>query len=69
MEIILLRHGKPDVELSGYLNAEEFKQLVYSYAQSGIQGSPAEKIKEHFNTHYVVCSDLSRSIESVKKQD
>lgn len=67
MEIILLRHGKPEVELSGYLNADEFKQLVYSYSQSGVQGSPAKKLKEYFTTHYVVCSDLPRSIESVKK--
>lgn len=67
MEIILLRHGKPEVELTGFLNANQLKQLVHSYLQSGIQDLPAEKIKEHFNTHYVVCSDLPRSIESVKK--
>lgn len=67
MEIILLRHGKPDVELSGYLNAEEFKQLVEVYAKSGVQDLPEKKLKGYFNTYYVVCSDLSRSIESVKK--
>jgi broad specificity phosphatase PhoE len=67
MEIILLRHGKPYVELSGYVNAEEFKQLIHSYSQSGVKDLPAKKLKEHFNAHYVVCSDLSRSIESAKK--
>ena len=67
MEIILLRHGKPDVKLIGYLNANEFKQLVNTYAQSGIQDLPTQKLKDDFNAHYVVCSDLLRSIDSAKK--
>lgn len=67
MEIILLRHGKPEVELSGYLSAKQLKQLVYDYAQSGIQDEPTDKLKTSFNNHHVVCSDLVRSIESAKK--
>lgn len=67
MEIILLRHGKPNVELKGHLNAKEFKQLAVEYAQSGIQDIPSERLKKLFNYHYVVCSNLSRSTESAEK--
>ncbi len=64
MEIILLRHGKPEVELSGWKSAEEFKQLASAYAQSGIQGHPPSSIFEKFKSHYVVCSNLNRSVKS-----
>ena len=67
MEIILLRHGKPNVVLGGFLNTKKFKHLVYAYEQSGIQDFPPEKLKQSFRDHYVVCSDLPRSIESAKK--
>lgn len=67
MEIILLRHGKPKVELKGFLNAGEIKQLTFEYAQSGIQDTPTEQLKNNFNHHYVVCSDLARSVESAEK--
>ena len=67
MEIVLLRHGKPELELKGILNASEIKQLVVSYAQSGIQDSPPETLTKCFNDYYVVCSDLERSIHSAKK--
>ena len=67
MEIILLRHGKPEFELKGSLKASKFKQLTNAYAQSGIQDFPPETLKERFNTYYVVCSDLERSIQSAKR--
>lgn len=67
MEIILLRHGRPAVELSGYLSTKEFKQLVSDYAQSSINDVPIETLKTRFNDHYVICSDLPRSIDSAKK--
>lgn len=67
MEIILLRHGKPKLELKGAVNAAEFKDLVAKYAQSGIQDLPSEQLKNNFNHHYVVCSNLSRSTESAEK--
>ena len=66
MEIVLLRHGKPNVELSGYLSTKELKQLVYDYAQSSIQDLPDEKLKSNFKDHFVVCSDLLRSLDSAK---
>ena len=67
MEIILLRHGKPDIELKGNLNASKFKQLAVEYSQSGIQDIPSEQLKKCFDYHYVVCSDLTRSTESAEK--
>lgn len=67
MEIILLRHGKPKVELSGYLSVKELKQLVNDYDKSGIQSSPDKKLKSKFSDHFVICSDLVRSTESAKK--
>lgn len=67
MEIILLRHGKPDVELKGHLNANQIKQLTLKYAQSGVQDFPPENLKNRFNECYVVCSDLARSTLSAKK--
>lgn len=67
MEIVLLRHGKPKVEFSGYLSAKELKDLVFAYKYSNIKDQPPEKLKECFKDHYVVCSDLPRSIESAKK--
>lgn len=66
MEIVLLRHGKPDIELKGNLNAAEFKQLVVKYEQSGIQDFPPGNLKNNFKSHYVVCSNLERSFQSAK---
>ena len=67
MEIILLRHGKPEVELKGHLNASEIKLLAVEYAQAGVQDSPPIELKESFNACYVVCSDLARSKQSAKR--
>ena len=69
MEIVLLRHGKPRIDLNGYLSVKDFKQLVEDYAQSGIQDTPDDKLKNKFSDHLVICSDLVRSMESAKKLD
>ena len=67
MEIILLRHGKPKVDLKGSLSAEGFKHLVFEYARSGIQDTPPKNLSNLFKSHYAVCSDLLRSVESAKR--
>lgn len=67
MEIVLLRHGKPRVDLKGYLSVKEIKQLIENYAQSGIQDEPDNKLKNKFSNHLVICSDLARSKESAKE--
>ena len=69
MEIVLLRHGKPKVDLKGYLSVKELKQLVEDYTQSSIQDMPDNKLKKKFSDHFVVCSDLVRSKESAKRLD
>ena len=66
MEIILLRHGKPSVDLKGNLTASDFKFLAREYAQSGIKDHPPKDLKDNFNSHYVVCSHLERSLQSTK---
>lgn len=67
MEIILLRHGKPKVDLSGYLSVCELKQLIKAYEKSSIQDSPSKQLINHFKSYFIVCSDLNRSLESAKK--
>ena len=67
MEIILLRHGKPTLELKGRINSADFKKLTVTYALSGIKDEPVKQLKNYFKSHYIVCSDLERSIQSAKK--
>ena len=67
MEIVLLRHGKAEIELEGFLSAKEFKVLVKKYTKTGIKDNPPEKLKELFNSYYVVSSELTRSLKSAKK--
>ena len=67
MEIVLLRHGKPDVDLTGNFNAVKLKQLVVDYLEASIKDSAPVELKNQFNSHYVVCSNLERSIQSANK--
>jgi len=67
MQIILLRHGKPDVPEHGKLSAAEIHQWVESYNSAGIaaQHKPSKQAIEVANRcSTVVCSDLPRSVES-----
>lgn len=67
MEIVLIRHGKPAMELKGRLKANEFKQVANAYALSGIQDFPPKYLKNRFESRYVVCSDLERSVQSATR--
>lgn len=69
MEIILLRHGEPELELKGFISAKEFKNLVKQYNDAGIRDEPPEKLKKYFKSYYVICSNLERSIQSAIKLD
>lgn len=67
MKIVLLRHGKPNIDEFGKLKANEFHKWVESYNSSGIDRghlptSEAIYIAEECKT--VVCSDYPRSVES-----
>ena len=67
MQIVLLRHGKPDVPEHGKLRAAEIHQWVESYNSAGIatQHKPSKQAIEVANScNTVVCSNLPRSVES-----
>jgi broad specificity phosphatase PhoE len=67
MQIVLLRHGKPDFRKHGNLSASEFHEWVESYNLAGLMAlnKPSKKTIEIANgCNIVVCSDLPRSIES-----
>jgi hypothetical protein len=69
MNIVLLRHGKPDVPEYRKLRAEELHQWITSYNSAGIipEHVPSKDAIEIANTcNLVVCSDLPRSMESAK---
>jgi broad specificity phosphatase PhoE len=67
MRITLLRHGKPAFELKGSAAAKDLKEIARSYDLSGIVGTPPkETVTAIKGNHLVVCSHLTRSIESAK---
>ena len=69
MKIVLLRHGKPEIETSGKLKASELHHWIKNYNSAGIHknSQPSSKALElSKECKAVVCSDLRRSIESAK---
>lgn len=67
MKIVLIRHGKPDVELRGWFKASELKQLVSKYNASAIMDQPPPAtILNLKQSGKVFCSDLQRSIQSAQ---
>lgn len=69
MEIILLRHGKPNIQSIGKLSASEFYDWVKDYNASGLCSSSkptANALNCAQQCEAVVCSDLPRAIESAK---
>jgi len=65
MQITLLRHGKPTVELAGTARAKDLAAIAKAYDASGIVDlPPPETLAELRHANYVVCSDLPRSVES-----
>lgn len=70
MEIVVLRHGKPNIEATGKVNPIEFGEWVENYDKAGVYESDGldEKILDRVNRcNFVVCSHLPRSIESAKR--
>ena len=69
MEIILIRHGKPNMPSLNKIKAFSFKDWIDSYNSSGLnQGSkPTENALSIANKcNAVVCSDLLRSKKSAE---
>jgi len=69
VEIILIRHGKPKIDILGKMSAADFGKRVIDYDQSGIdtEHKPTnEACKKAGECRFVVCSTLPRSIESAR---
>jgi broad specificity phosphatase PhoE len=67
MKIILLRHGKPSFELKGIVRGKDLRDIAKSYETSGIVGTPPKATLDITQgNHFIVCSHLTRSVESAK---
>jgi len=69
MEIVILRHGKPDISASEKLKAREMREWIESYDSAGIDRThvpPVIAIEKAAQCKAVVCSDLKRSVESAE---
>lgn len=69
MEIILLRHGQPNIDPSVKISACEYGNWLDEYNQSSIH--VPDKIESNLfelasKAAYIVCSDLPRSIDSAR---
>jgi len=69
MEIVLLRHGKPNIPSLSKLSASAFCEWVKDYNASGLSVSSKPTNKALVRTsdcNVIICSNLPRSIESGK---
>ncbi len=72
MEIVLIRHGKPKIKLSGWLTADGFSQFIAQYNEVALDQTnpPPENVRALAkNCISTQCSQLRRSIESAEKLD
>lgn len=71
MEIILLRHGKPDIDKHKKISASDFSTWMKFYDKAGVSplSSPGKDTIEVAENCFVVCSDLPRSLDSAGKLD
>jgi len=69
VEIVLIRHGKPKIDISGKMSASDFGKRVADYDRSGIdtEHKPTNEACERAKKClFIVCSTLPRSIESAR---
>ncbi len=67
MKITLMRHGKPELSLSGHTAAGALCDIIMAYDASGIADHPTEAaINAAKNHNIVVSSDLPRALQSAK---
>ena len=65
MEIVLLRHGRLDLELGGRVGADAIPALLEAYNAAGICDSPTSQAVDIAQAcKAAVCSDLPRSLQS-----
>jgi len=69
VEVVLLRHGKPEIDTLGKVSASDFGRWIAKYDQAGIdmRHKPTkEAIERAEKCSFTVCSTLLRSVESAK---
>lgn len=69
MKIILVRHGKPKIDMKGSVSASDFGTWISEYNATGIDVAyppPTIAIEKAESCAITVCSDLPRSLESAK---
>lgn len=69
MKIVLMRHGKPQIDRQSTLNAAEFGVWVEKYTIAGINKMyppPPIAVEQINQCAFIVCSNLVRSLESAK---
>ena len=67
MQIVLMRHGKPKIDMRRRLNAAEFGVWVEQYNAAGIDDEclpTQEAVAQASQCAFTVCSNLPRSLES-----
>jgi len=69
MEIILVRHGKPEAATNPKLTASGFARWVRNYKNSSLtkESLPPKELGKLVNSHYLISSDLKRAIQSAKR--
>lgn len=69
MKIVLLRHGKPNIDTTRKLSAVEFRRWVKDYDRAGLDKGhypPECAVDISKACSFIVCSNLPRSLESAK---
>jgi len=68
MNIVLIRHGKPTGAVNPKLSAAGFAHWVRNYNRSNVtpESLPDKDLAKSLTDHFIVSSDLARSIDSVK---
>lgn len=65
MEIILIRHGKPESAHNRILNASEYALWIREYNASMVaENSRPEIIEKSFQSYYLLSSDYKRALHS-----
>jgi len=69
VEIILVRHGKPEAATNPRVTASGFARWVRSYKNSGLmsESQPPNGLCELINNHNLISSDLKRAVESANQ--
>ncbi|TYK66567.1 histidine phosphatase family protein [Colwellia echini] len=67
MEIVLIRHGKPESAINPVLNAADYTQWIKRYNASMVaENSRPKSINAQYKSFYCVASDLNRAVHSAQ---